>query len=514
MRLSLGLFALALLSLVEDISLDEEMSLALSTEFFRALFSTLTVMQNPNAMSLTDFLSQVDFNFPKLVSVRLESDLARAKLQEKSGAFDPVFSFGSDFLRYNPSSAPGKAYETQMTETSVDVLDRSGAKLQIGARLNNGRVKSPGTSTGAFGEYFVGAKIPLIRDRLINTKTIAEKQAILGVPLADQFIRQTRFEILQKAGEVYWDWVGAGEKLRVNKALLDIAKDRAEFVRKRVASGANPPIDNDEALAEVFRRQGSFEKAERDLQKAELKLQIFLWDREIVGAQKTIERTLIPYLPTAYNPSQTDLAAAGQASALNDRPELLGIQLSRDIFTLDLELARNERKPALDLNINPGTDVGADGIGLTYKVGVFYSLPLRQNTADGKIKQVGIKLAKLDLEEKQTRQGIQVEILDAVSNIQQSYQRVIAAEQELSFSRRLERGERIRWEQGTSTLFLVNQRERGRAEAEIRFIDVRVELEQAYLNYQVTTTQLNLAEKRTPMKQPTNQAKPDGANRG
>lgn len=490
------------------------MSLAISTEFFRALFSAATVMQNPNPMSMYDFLSLVDNNFPKLVSVRLESDLAKAKAQEKSGAFDPVFSVGSDFLRYNPSSAPGKAYETQMTETSIDVLDRSGAKLQIGARLNNGRVKSPGTSTGAWGEYFIGAKIPLIRDRLINTKTIAEKQAILGIPLADQFIRQTRFDILQKAGDVYWDWVGAGEKLRINRDLLAIAKTRADFVKKRVESGANPGIDYDEALAEVYRRQGSFEKAERDLQKAEFKLQIFLWDQQVVGAQKPIDRSLIPYLPTAYNPAKADLVAAGQATALNDRPELLGIQLSRDIFSLDLELARNERKPSLDLTLLPGTDVGADGIGLTYKAGVFYSIPLRQNTADGKIKQVGVKLAKLDLEEKQTRQGIQVEILDAVSNIQQSYQRVIAAEQELNFTRRLERGEIIRWERGTSTLFLVNQRERGRAEAEIRFVDVRVELEQAYLNYQVTTTQLNLADKQKPMNQTSNQTKKEGATRG
>ena len=464
-------------------------------------------------LSLNSFLRTVDANFPKMVSVRLESNLANSKAQEKRGAFDPVFSFNSDFIRYNPSSAPGKAYETQMSEGTIEVLDRSGAKLAVGARLNNGRVKSPGNSTGDWGEYFVSAKIPLIRDRLTNAKTVAEKQALLGVPLADQFIRQTRFDVLQKAGDVYWDWVGAGEKLRINQALYDLAVDRAKFIKLRVEAGANPAIDNAEANAEVFRRKGSLEKAERDLQKSELKLQFFLWNQQTIAEPKPLQRTRLPLLASQFELPTQNAIDAGKNTALVERPELLGIQLSRDLFSLDLALAENERKPALDFTLGPGTDLGGGGIGLTYKTGLFYSIPLRQNTADGRIIQVQVKLQKLDLEEKQTRQGILIEVSDAVSSLKQTLERVKAAELEVTAARELERGEKIRFENGSSTLFLINQRERGRAEAEIRYADVRVEMEQANLNYLITTTQIMKSMEPATIKLLT-LVKPEGAPRG
>ena len=464
-------------------------------------------------LSLNSFLRTVDANFPKMVSVRLESNLANSKAQEKRGAFDPVFSFNSDFIRYNPSSAPGKAYETQMSEGTIEVLDRSGAKLAVGARLNNGRVKSPGNSTGDWGEYFVSAKIPLIRDRLTNAKTVAEKQALLGVPLADQFIRQTRFDVLQKAGDVYWDWVGAGEKLRINQALYDLAVDRAKFIKLRVEAGANPAIDNAEANAEVFRRKGSLEKAERDLQKSELKLQFFLWNQQTIAEPKPLQRTRLPLLASQFELPTQNAIDAGRSTALVERPELLGIQLSRDLFSLDLALAENERKPALDFTLGPGTDLGGGGIGLTYKTGLFYSIPLRQNTADGRIIQVQVKLQKLDLEEKQTRQGILIEVSDAVSSLKQTLERVKAAELEVTAARELERGEKIRFENGSSTLFLINQRERGRAEAEIRYADVRVEMEQANLNYLITTTQIMKSMEPATIKLLT-LVKPEGAPRG
>ena len=474
--------------------------------------SNLTQVET-SQLSLNSFLRTVDANFPKMVSVRLESNLANSKAQEKRGAFDPVFSLNSDFIRYNPSSAPGKAYETQMSQGTIEVLDRSGAKFAVGARLNNGRVKSPGNSTGDWGEYFVSAKIPLIRDRLTNAKTVAEKQALLGVPLADQFIRQTRFDVLQKAGDVYWDWVGAGEKLRINQALYDLAVDRAKFIKLRVEAGANPAIDNAEANAEVFRRKGSLEKAERDLQKSELKLQFFLWNQQTIAEPKPLQRTRLPLLASQFELPTQNAIEAGKNTALMERPELLGIQLSRDLFSLDLALAENERKPALDFTLGPGTDVGGGGIGLTYKTGLFYSIPLRQNTADGRIIQVQVKLQKLDLEEKQTRQGILIEVSDAVSSLKQTLERVKAAELEVTAARELERGEKIRFDNGSSTLFLINQRERGRAEAEIRYADVRVEMEQANLNYLITTTQIMKSMEPATTKLLT-LVKPEGAPRG
>jgi hypothetical protein len=84
---------------------------------------------------------------------------------------------------------------------------------------------------------------------------------------------------------------------------------------------------------------------------------------------------------------------------------------------------------------------------------------------------------------------------------------------EVTAARELERGEKIRFDNGSSTLFLINQRERGRAEAEIRYADVRVEMEQANLNYLITTTQIMKSMEPATTKLLTS-VKPEGAPRG
>lgn len=442
-------------------------------------------------LSLSQVLRDVSVAFPKLISARLENDIAQAKAQEKRGAFDPVFSVENEFMRYNSSTTAGRARQSSMTQTTVEVLDRTGVKIAFGARYNTGSIKQPASSTGTLGEYFVSAKIPFIRDRLVNAKTISERQAILGIPLAQQSIREAQLSLFLKAGEVYWEWVGAGEKLEIARQVYKLAVDRAEFIKTRVQRGANPPIDNEEAQAEVFRRLGSLEKAERDLQKSEFKLQFFRWSENGNPAQTPPDRVTLPKLPEVSGPVNKLVLQKAREIAMMDRPELLGLNISKDILALDVDLARNERKPALDLAVGPSIDLGDDAISNPIKAGIFYSIPLRQNRADGLIALAILKVRKLELEEQQTRQIIALEVNDANSFVNQAYLRVLAAEKEVVASRALELGEQIRFTEGVSTLFLVNQRERARAEAESRLVDVKVEYQQAVLAFLFATAQLS-----------------------
>ena len=113
-----------------------------------------------------------------------------------------------------------------------------------------------------------------------------------------------------------------------------------------------------------------------------------------------------------------------------------------------------------------------------------------QNQARGRISQANSKLLKLDLEETQLRRQIELEVLDAESALRQNYSRLQATDAELEANRRLEKGETDRFTLGIGTLFLINQRERARAETETRLIDVRVEYEQSLVTYRFVTAQL------------------------
>jgi outer membrane protein TolC len=457
----------------------------LNLSFLSALLHVLAPGQQ--GLTLDVILRDVDRAFPKLMATRLEAAVARAKSQEKRGAFDPVLAFETEFLRYNSATDPGKAKTTSMSDAVVEVLDRSGVKYSIGGRLNRGDVKSPASFTGSAGEYFVSAKIPLLRDRINNAKTVGEQQALLGEPIADQFIREAQLSLFEKAGTAYWELVGAKAKLEVAQQLLKLATDRAEYIRQRILKGANPPIDRQEADAEVARRLGGLEKSERDVQKAEIKLGLYRWNQD--GSTIDASRTQVEIASLDEKGGKIEPKIA-KNSATQDRPELLALRLSQQILALDLGLAQNDRKPGLDLVIGPGFDFGADSIGNTMKAGVFYTIPLRQNSVDGRINATKSKLQKLDLEYRQLERAVQIEVDDALSALAQTEKRVIAAEAEVKANQAVEEGERIKFVEGLSTLFLINQRERSTAESQARLIDVKVELQLANLAFLASTAQL------------------------
>jgi outer membrane protein len=437
-------------------------------------------------LTLDEVLALVESNHPKLLGADAERRVASAKRLEKQGAFDPVINFGSDFLRYNSTSRPGSLLEARTNDMEVEWLTRSGVKLFAGSRYNFGNVKSPLSATGEAGEYYVGVKVPFLRGRGINEKAAAERQALIGEPLAAEQLTLTRLELQLKAAEVYWEWVAAKRKLDVARSLLELAKVRTDAVRERVAAGDLPRIDTTEAEQEVRRREGGAVKAERDLQKAAFKLSLFLWD---AGGQPMSAPTAANVPPSLPPPARfaDEREVEGQRVALERRPELKIISLSRDITQVDLVLGRNRRLPAVDFTFSPGRDTGPGGVGATLKAGLTISLPLRQRTAEGQIEAAQLKMQKLDFDLQNQRQAILVEVRDALNAINTTYERYRAAEQEVRLARELEEGERTRFSFGDSTLFLVNQRERATAEAENKLIEIHAEYEQAVAAFRAVT---------------------------
>ena len=443
-------------------------------------------------LTLDEVLNLIDLYHPKLRGADAERRIASAKRLEKQGAFDPVVYTGFDFLRFNSEFdsklSRGKVGSSRIADAGVEYLTRFGVKISGGARYNLGKIKSPLSPTGDGGEYFIEMKIPFLRGARINEKSAAERQAILGEPLAETDFQVTRLDLILKAATSYWDWVAAKRRLDVARSLLDLAVFRANAIRQQVQAGDLPQIDSVEADLEVQRRRGNIVKADRDLQKAAFKLSLFLWTPNGSPAPIPVEGNVPSTTPPPVLFSD-DQARAGERLALDRRPELRALLINQDITRIDLDLAGNQRLPVFDLALSPGRDTGFGSIGNTLKAGANISLPLRQRTADGRIAAASLKLEKLNLDLTNERQRITTEVLDAISAINAAYERYRLAEQEVQLAQTLEEGERTRFALGDSTLFLVNQRERATAEARVKLIDVQIEYEQAVAAFRTVTVQ-------------------------
>lgn len=163
----------------------------------------------PRELSLTELLRIVELYHPKLRGADINRQIATAKRLEKQGAFDPAVFAGYDYLRFNtdfdPKTLRGKPATARIGDVGIEFLTRSGLKVGGGARYNLGKVKSPLSPTGDGGEYFLSLKMPLLRGFRINEKAAAERQALLGEPLAQTEFEVTRLQLLLKASEAYWE---------------------------------------------------------------------------------------------------------------------------------------------------------------------------------------------------------------------------------------------------------------------------------------------------------------------
>lgn len=439
--------------------------------------------------SLDFFLKAVERNYPKLKSADAEKRISNAKRLEKAGAFDPVLTSVNEYLRVQDSFIPGKPKNAVHNESRVDLLTRSGIKLFTGARLNPNDTKTPFVPTGRAGEYYGGVAVPLLRGLRINEKKAAEDQAKLGEPLAGHVFASTRLELLLKAAASYWEWVGAKARIDISRNLLNLAQARVSQIKRRVDKGDLPALDVAESEQEIHRREAALVKSEREFQKYSLLLSVFLWDESGNPAPVPTEKGVPPLEPEPSKISEAEWSE-GRKRAIELRPELKRIAMEREQARVDLRLAENMMLPVMDAYLAQGADTGTQGIGPVVRGGVSLSVPLRQRTARGLVQSAKLKIQKLTFDETVEKQRIQAEVDDAVSAVNTSCERWNATLLEVKKAKQVENGERLRFGSGDSTLFLVNQRERASAEAQMRLVEVHTEYLQALAAFRAVICRL------------------------
>lgn len=422
-------------------------------------------------LTLDKALSIVDTHYPKLLQGGIEVNKAEAKVLESQGAFDPVVKHISEYKRIQDITVAGLPKDAVHNEGQLEVMTRSGIKLFARIRVNPDDASSPILQSGRSGEYTGGAIIPLFRNFIVNPARAKEQKAKLGQPLANTNLNLSRMNVLFDTSVAFWDFYAAFLKLEIVRGLVEIAENRANLVRNRVKEGDLPALAIKEAEKEIRRRRGAYVGAERRLNQKAFKLSLFLWsDRG--NTPPKIDISMLRKAP--FNPKPLTLTAinSGIERAQLVRPELSAIRIQKEIVKVDLKVAKNLMLPKVDLIYRQGYDTGVNGIGNVYTGGVEVALPLRLRRARGLVQQAKLQLKKLDLEETFLKRKINIEVRDTASELNAAYRRYKEVQEEVKKARALEQGERQRFNLGDSSLFLVNRRERDRAEAEDKSIEI------------------------------------------
>jgi hypothetical protein len=130
--------------------------------------------------------------------------------------------------------------------------------------------------TQSGGEFAVGGRFPLLRDREIDSRRLKLRQEQIDQALADPRIAQGRIDFILAATRSYNQWMAEGLRLAVAEELLGLAQARAEGIAQGVELRFLAGIDKTDNQRLIVQREILVVRARRSLEQASLALSLFL----------------------------------------------------------------------------------------------------------------------------------------------------------------------------------------------------------------------------------------------
>ncbi len=394
--------------------------------------------------------------------------VAKEKLTYAEGSFDTRLNAKYENKEYPVTS--GTYYSVGLekpTELGVD--------LSLQYRYAEGTQEYNNIKTGDEGEILLGAKIPVFS--VLNR--IDKRRLQLG--LAQMDLEKSDFEYREKMRSLYFS-VMAGyyallyhnERVALMHALLEKVQTRHALLQSRFREGSASELELTEAAQQVINRKQRLVSAQMQYQSA---LIGFLKYLNLTPEQFSGQYHL-PALPESVPFAQS--VEASMELALQNRQDL-------QIFDTEIRALRLQHRENEQLKY-PELDVGLYGVHDPkeengYKVSVTMNFPIEQNRYSGKSEEIRATINMIDAR-KQTRL---IELRSDLALLDESARMLLEniqnTTEELELVRKLERMEQRKYELGSGSLFLLNQREIQTVETKERLLQYRLDYQLTYQTY-------------------------------
>ncbi len=426
--------------------------------------------------TLTDgeFLRHILAHHPVVKQVSLLPEMARQEIRVAKGAFDPSIK-----SVYEAKTFQGKDYYQHFDNKLVVPVWL--AEVKAGFERNTGDLLSPELSTPSEGLSAIGISVPLLQGLFTDERRATLRQAQLLEPMAEAEKVKEINKLLLNAAKDYWDWANAYYSYDLLSEAYDLANFRFGATKSRAINGDLPTFDTLDAFAQVQNLEIQRGQAFMELQNAMLRASAWLWDEN--GQPLALSEASVPSL----RGSEATLMSGEVVSqlvdvAMENHPELVKNRLKLKELDVERRFAIEKMKPKLNVDYNflqsglmfpQEIEFQSAFIPASSKIGIHFSVPLFLREARAKYGLTRIKITQTELQQKQLQRDIANEIA-AVANELNTLARQIINQQALvaSYSALL-RGEQMRFDNGESSLFIINSRQQLLVNAQVKLYEFR-----------------------------------------
>jgi HAE1 family hydrophobic/amphiphilic exporter-1 len=478
-------------------------------------------------IKLPEVIERVLANDPDIQTSRIQLEEAGYAIRGAQGVYDPVAGLQAYRTRaVTPvasiigGSANGKlTQETWSAGPTLNGLSPWGGSYAL--NFANQKIRTDSQFTTLNPQYVTSLNLnltqPLWRGLRFDENRHRIQVARVNQQLSTQQLRQRIIEVVTQAVQAYWELDFAWHNYQVQTEAVKLAERQYESNRRQVLQGTLAPVDAVAAQTQVATFQQTVFIAQQVLTAAENNLKSLMlgnrsdlmWGTALIPETEIDPHTPLPIFDDAIK------------QALAARPELSETALAADVNTLDARLAREAAKPRIDAFANlstaglagvsnvqisnsplaaffpagfgaiPPALVGNYGQSLsnlwsgnfaTAQAGVNISLPLRNRTAQAQVATAAAEARRIKTQQNQIGMAVESDVRNSLQAATDTELRYDAAALARRSAEEQYSSEQRQFQAGTSTVFLVLQRQSDLIVARAREVRARADCAEALAN--------------------------------
>lgn len=450
------------------------------------------VLDTEQAFSIEDYFANIIQHHPVVRQARFLSDLAQQELRLARGAFDPKLKSNFNIKEFGGTTY----YNTWDSKLEVPVWFNT--DLNIGYEQNDGDYLNNELKNTSDGLIYAGVSLPVGRGLFIDERRAAVRQANLMQTMAEAEKIKEINKVLLKAAKAYWDWYNAYQNYLIYEEVETLARERYNAIVLQVINGDIAPFDSLKAFINYQQREVQKEQAELDYNNAGLMVSNFLWssaqDDEMQAIPLQLSASTYPILRDSLTRHQLldmETLSILKDSARVNHPEIVKLDTKISQLEIEQRLNREFLKPEINLKYNfltkPASE-GSDSVNGSrsenfflndYKFGMEFYFPLFLRKERAKLEKTNIKLEQNYYERLNQSRTIENDI-NMVYNSLSNFSELISMQRRMVENyRALLSGELIKFENGESSIFLINTRETELLDARIKLLKLQTQYEKS-----------------------------------
>lgn len=389
--------------------------------------------------------------------------IADQSISEAEAQFESTFNLIASYNSFDTATSSnlqdGQGNTARVTP-SLNVPLRTGGSIDISLPMSRSETNNPfATLDPAYNtDLNFSLSQSLLRNAGRRFQTSAIRIAGYGAQISEANTRLVVINQLSRVDRVYWQLSRSWRQLEVAEQQYDLAITQLERAQRQVNAGAAAEV-------EVIRAEsGAADRIENIIIAQNL---VLIFERELkelinepgldVDTDTAIRPTTLPD-PVEYEFNAEALADM----AIENRMELLDLELRLIQDSINIESAENQLLPLLDLNatyqinglggsLGDAFDELGDNRFEDWSIGGTLSVPIGNEGARSRYRRAMLtRMQRLSSREART-QSIRREVFDAVDNIRQAWRRILAARQAVLLNIRTYEAEQRQFDAGQRT---------------------------------------------------------------